>query len=332
MNNPIPSPAIACSIIIVGSYVHDHVWLTDRFPETGETRRALGFSTGPGGKGFNQAVACRRQGGAVVFIGALGDDGLAQAARSFAEQEDLACRWQTCAGAPTAAASIVVDRDGANRILVNLAANELLDIDFLQSHAPLFSDARVLLAQLENSIDTVRAALALGRQHGLITVLNPAPVHPDIDADLLALCDLITPNELEFALLLERIAGERVDHADLAAQSDERLHALCRRLDVGSVVITLGAAGCFVSHGAEARFEPGRHYRINAEKVRAIDTVGAGDAFNGALAAALADPGAGTFRDAVVHANRVAALSTEKVGASLAMPTRAEIRNRFGTA
>jgi ribokinase len=247
------------STIIVGSYVHDHVWLTDRFPETGETRRALGFSTGPGGKGFNQAVACRRLGGAVVFIGALGDDGLAQAARAFAEQEGLACRWQVCASAPTAAASIVVDSAGANRILVNLAANELLDIDFLQAHASLFSGARVLLAQLENSIGTVRAALALGRQHGLITVLNPAPVHADIDTSLLSLCDLITPNELEFALLLERIGGERVDHADLAAQADGRLHALCRRLDVGSVVITLGAAGCFVSHGSGARFEAGRH-------------------------------------------------------------------------
>jgi ribokinase len=331
MDSPDTANAQLFSTIIVGSYVHDHVWLTDRFPETGETRRALGFSTGPGGKGFNQAVACRRQGGDVVFIGALGDDGLAQAARVFAEQEDLACRWQTCAGSPTAAASIVVDRDGANRILVNLAANELLDIDFLQSHGSLFSGARVLLAQLENSIDTVRAALALGRQHGLITVLNPAPVHADIDADLLALCDLITPNELEFALLLERIVGERVDHGELTAQSDERLHALCRRLDVASVVITLGAAGCFVSHGSGARFEAGSHYRIAAEKVRTIDTVGAGDAFNGALAAALSLPDSQDFREAVIQANRVAALSTERIGASLAMPTRADVRDRFGT-
>ncbi|MBX3697355.1 MAG: ribokinase [Dokdonella sp.] len=331
MDSPDTANAQQFSTIIVGSYVHDHVWLTDRFPETGETRRALGFSTGPGGKGFNQAVACRRQGGEVVFIGALGDDGLAQAARAFAEQEDLTCRWQTCAGSPTAAASIVVDRDGANRILVNLAANELLSVDFLSAHASLFSGARVLLAQLENAIDTVRAALTLGRQHGLITVLNPAPVHADIDAGLLALCDLITPNELEFALLLERIGGETIDHRELAAQNDDRLHALCRRLDVGSVVITLGAAGCFVSHGSGARFEAGRHYRIAAEKVRTIDTVGAGDAFNGALAAALADSGAESFRDAVVRANQVAALSTEKVGASLAMPSRAEVRERFGT-
>ncbi|SFN00964.1 ribokinase [Dokdonella immobilis] len=330
MDSPGSSNNLHFSTVVVGSYVHDHVWLTDRFPETGETRRALGFSTGPGGKGFNQAVACRRQGGEVVFIGALGDDALAQAARAFAEQEGLDCRWQICTGTPTAAASIVVDADGANRILVNLAANELLEVDFLQAHVASFSGARVLLAQLENSLDTVRAALALGRRHGLVTLLNPAPVHADIDAGLLALCDLITPNELEFALLLERISGEKVDHSGLATQADEQLHALCRRLDVGSVVITLGAAGCFVSHGAGARFEAGSHYRIPAERVRAIDTVGAGDAFNGALAAALADPEAGTFRDAVVHANRVAALSTEKIGASLAMPTLSEVHDRFG--
>jgi ribokinase len=318
-------------LIVVGSYVQDHVWLTDRFPETGETRRALGFSSGPGGKGFNQAIAARRQRGAVVFIGSLGDDALAAGARAYAEQEDLHCRWHACADLPTAAACISVDRQGANRILVNLAANEALDIAFLRAQESLFVDARVLLVQLENNLDAVRAALQLGRRHGLLCMLNPAPVHAHLDAALLQCCDLITPNEHEFCELLERIAGTHVPADSLATQDEATLHGLCRRLGVATVVVTLGSAGCFVSHGADARHQPGTCYRIAAEKVNTIDTVGAGDAFNGALANRLSQQDAGTFRDAVIWANRVAAMSTETIGASIAMPTREAVLARFGS-
>ncbi len=192
------------------------------------------------------------------------------------------------------------------------------------------SGARLLLVQLENNLDAVRAALARGRKHGLVRMLNPAPVHPQVDAQMLADCDLITPNELEFSLLLQRIAGVQVDHSSLAGLDDAHLHALCRKLEVGTVVVTLGAAGCFVSHGANARQEAGEYYRIAPESVRAIDTVGAGDAFNGALAAMLSDDPAPSFRDAVMHANRVAAMSTESIGAAVAMPTRKAVLERFG--
>jgi ribokinase len=317
-------------ILIVGSYVQDHVWLTDRFPETGETRRARGFSTGPGGKGFNQAVACRRQEGRVVFVGALGDDALAATARHYAEGEGLACHWHTVADQPTATACIVVDDNGANQIMVNLAANESLPIACIERHEALFRSARLLLVQLENNLDAVRAALALGHRHDLVCMLNPAPVHDQLDARLLADCDIITPNELEFSLLLERIANRRIDHALVATLPDSELHGLCHSLGVGSVVVTLGAAGCFVSHDADSRFDNETCYRIPPESVKAIDTVGAGDAFNGALAAMLGDPEPYSFQAAVRHANRVAAMSTETVGAAVAMPTRRDVFERFG--
>ncbi|MEO8012134.1 MAG: PfkB family carbohydrate kinase, partial [Dokdonella sp.] len=187
-----PAPTDRRAVVIVGSYVHDHVWQTERFPDTGETLSATGFSTGPGGKGFNQAVACHRQGVAVTFIGAIGSDHLGRAARMFAETEGLECLWLQHDDVPTAAASIAVDRRGANRILVNLAANERLDIDFIEQHAEAFENARVVLVQLENNLDAVRAALDLGARHGSLRMLNPAPVHRDIDAALLACCDLIT--------------------------------------------------------------------------------------------------------------------------------------------
>ena len=323
-------PKTPADVIIVGSYVQDHVWQTDRFPQPGETRRALGFSTGPGGKGFNQAIACVRQGGHIVFIGALGNDALAKSARHFAESENLACEFLILDDVPTAAAGILVDAKGANQIMVNLAANEHLSTEFLRKQTIHFAAARVLLVQLENNLDAVRCALELGRQHGLLCVLNPAPMHADVDADLLSLCDLITPNETEFAQLIGRTSGNVTSADDVARMDDAQLHTLCRTLGVASVVITLGAQGCFISHASETRRgDCCDHYRIAAEQIHAIDTTGAGDSFSGALVAMLSKSPAPAFIDAVQHANRVAAMSTEKHGAALAIPRIEDVVARF---
>jgi ribokinase len=318
-------------VVIVGSYVQDHAWLTDRFPETGETRRALGFNTGPGGKGFNQAVVCARQGVPSLFIGAIGDDHLGTVAQTFAREEILPCRWQIRDDMPTAASSIVVDRSGANLIVVNLAANEHLDPAFVEAQADAFAGAKILLMQLENNLDAIAAALSLGVRHGLLRVLNPAPVHPDLDRAMLAQCDLITPNETEFALLLERFTGEPISAATLARRDDTELHALARRLGVASVVITLGAHGCFVSHAAGSeRGDTQACYRLAPERVNAVDSTGAGDAFSGSLVAALVRFAGRPFREAVMHANRTAAMSTETVGTAPVMPRFEDVLRRFG--
>ncbi len=319
-------------VVVVGSYVQDHAWLCERFPDTGETVRATGFNTGPGGKGFNQAIASHRLGAPTVFIGALGDDGLAASARKFAAAEGVACRWQTCADAPTASSSILVDARGDNRIVVNLAANEALSPGFVRENADAFAGRRVLLTQLETGLDAVRAALSLAREHGLRRVLNPAPVPGGFDARILAECDLVTPNETEFALLLRQCVGSMIDGAAVAALDDGTLDAQCRALGVATVVITLGAQGCFVSHAADAPLAAGdarRFYRLAPEQVNAIDTTGAGDAFSGALAAALATAPQAPFNALVTLANRAAALSTEMVGTAPAMPTPAAIARRF---
>jgi len=318
-------------VVVVGSFVQDHAWLTDRFPETGETRRALGFNTGPGGKGFNQAVACLRQGVSTLFVGAIGDDHLGAIAQRFAEDEGLPCRWLVRNDVPTAASSIVVDRTGSNLLVVNLAANEHLDPAFVREQAGAFARAKLVLLQLENNLDAIRAALELGTEHGLLRMLNPAPVHPELEAAMLRSCDLITPNETEFALLLEHVAGERVSAATLVERPNSELHALARKLGVPTVVVTLGAEGCFVSHyDAGDRFGDAKpYYRIPAEKVEAVDSTGAGDAFSGALAAAMLRFADRPFRDAVVHANRAAAMSTEVVGTAPAMARFDAVRSRF---
>ncbi|MGH8040467.1 MAG: ribokinase [Rudaea sp.] len=320
----------SAQIVVVGSYVQDHAWLVDRFPQTGETRRAHDFNTGPGGKGFNQAIACTRQGAATVFIGAIGDDHLGAIAQRFAADAGLPCHWQICQDAPTAASSILVDAHGDNRISVSFAANEHLDPDFVRAQEDLFADAKIVLAQLENNLDAIAAALELAQRHGLTRVLNPAPVPAGLDATLLHCADIITPNETEFSLLLERFGAADVDPTTLAQRDESDLHALARKLGVGTVVITLGAQGCFVSHGENRRGDVGACYRLAPENAHAIDSTGAGDAFSGGLVAGMVLFTNAPFRRCVEHANRVAALSTETVGTAPAMPTLAAVNARFG--
>ena len=313
-------------VTILGSYVQDHCWRTDRFPVMGETRVGY-FSTGPGGKGFNQAVACHRQGVATRFVGAIGADPLGETARHFAAAEGLDCVWQVVDERPTATSSIVVDAAGRNLIVVDLAANQCLDP--LAATAQIEVGTRVVLTQLETTIDVVAAALRRARELGALAFLNPAPLHPELSVEVLALADLITPNETEFALLLAKL-GVPDDVSKPWEIEDLDLHALCRTTGVPTVIITLGERGCFVSHGREHRGDADAYYRLPPESVRAIDSTGAGDAYSGALAAALAFAAPGTpFRDAVVHANRVAAMSTEQVGTAPSMPTRAQVRARF---
>lgn len=320
-------------VIVVGSFVQDHIWRLDRFPQPGETRRADAFYSGPGGKGFNQAIACARQGVPSAFIGALGDDALGAAAQRFAAAERLPCRWQVHADRATATSGIFVDRHGAPMNVVQLDANEALEPAFIVAQGDLFAAARLLLLQLENGIEATRAALELAKRHGLLRLLNPAPVRAEADASLLALCDLVTPNETEFALLLEQLAGIRVAADELARRSEGDLHALARRLGVPSVVLTLGAQGCFVSHAdGERRGDEAACYRLAPERVEAVDATGAGDAFSGALAAAIVRFAGQPFRAAVRHANRVAALSTERVGTAPVMPRHDEVAARFADA
>jgi len=319
-------------VVVVGSYVQDHAWLCERFPDTGETVRATGFNTGPGGKGFNQAIASHRLGAPTLFIGALGDDALAGNARKFAESEGVACRWQIAPGVATASSSIVVNARGDNRIVVNLAANEALDPDFLRANADALAGRRVMLTQLETGLDAVRTALAMAAEHGLRRMLNPAPVPAAFDCDMLRECDLVTPNETEFALLLGQCAGSMIAGAEVAALDDATLDSQCRALGVPTVVVTLGSLGCFVSHAHDAPLLAGdvrRFYRVAPEQVTAIDTTGAGDAFSGALAAALSTAPQAAFHALVTLANRAAALSTETNGTAPAMPTPAAIAKRF---
>jgi ribokinase len=311
-------------VVVIGSFNVDHVWSLPTLPRPGETRRGE-YRTGPGGKGFNQATAAARAGAATAFVCALGADAGGQLARALATADGIDLRDHP-SDAPTGTAGIYVDRAGRNSIVIGPGANATLAPAFVQAQADLFGRAGVVLAQLESPVDAVVAAFELARRAGAVTVLNPAPADADTSPSLLALADVLTPNESEFCAQLARHCGERIDADAVAGMPDEALHALCRRLlPRGTVVVTLGAAGCFVSHADEAlRSDERACYRVPATPARAIDTTGAGDAFSGALAASLAS-GRPCFADHARFAGRYAARATEREGAASAMPLLAEL-------
>lgn len=323
-------------VVVVGSYNHDHVWRVDALPAPGATRLAQ-YAGGPGGKGFNQAVASARAGARTVFVVALGDDAAAAHARALAAADDIDLRDQVHASLPSGAAGIFVDAAGANVIAVAPGANGAMSAAFVAAQDDALADAAVILAQLETPADAVLAALQGGRRHGATAILNPAPANVRVDAALLAACDVITPNETEFAALLASagvpISG-RCGPDDysctgdaIAGLDDDTFHALCRRVAAhATFVVTLGAAGAFVSHADGRRHGDARqHYRVPAPPANVVDTTGAGDAFSGALAAHRARHPDAPFAEGVAFAARYASRSTETAGAALAMPRTGDI-------
>lgn len=314
---------------VVGSFNVDHVWTLDALPVPGETRAGR-YASGAGGKGFNQAVAAARSGAATRFACALGDDAGGVLARALAVAEGIDLRDARSA-LPTGTAGIFVDAAGRNSIAVAAGANDTLGAAHVAHEFATGEAPGVVLAQLETPADAALAAFDAARAAGATTVLNPAPANADVPRTLLDAADVLTPNETEFAALAAAHLRQAVEADALAAFADDALHALCRAMHPGgTVVVTLGAAGCFVSHpAARLRGDARPAYRVPAPRVAAIDTTGAGDAFNGALCAAL-DAGAPAFADAVAYACAFAALSTERPGAAAAMPRREDVRERFG--
>jgi len=313
------------TVIVVGSYNQDHAWSSDELPAPGATRLGT-YASGPGGKGFNQAVAAARAGARTAFVTALGEDAAAADARSLARDEGIELHAEVHPALPSGTAGIFIDGAGRNIITVAPGANAALGTGFIDAMRPAFNGADVVLAQLEVAPAAVQAALARGREGGATTVLNPAPANAPTTPALLALADVLTPNETEFAALLARHAGGSLDPAALHAMPAEALHALCQALQPTTWVITLGGHGVFVSHASgHLRGDEGAHYRLAAEPAHVVDTTGAGDAFSGALCAALSASPQAPFRAAVAFANRYAAKSTESHGAALAMPHREDL-------
>jgi len=301
------------ALVVVGSLNMDFVVTVERLPAPGETVLGRDFQMIPGGKGANQACAAGKLspgGVAVRMIGRVGSDVFADHLKASLSSAGVdVSSVHAARSQPTGVALIWVDRAGQNSIVVASGANSALAVADVEAMRRVFRGASHALFQLESPLDTVAAALALAREEGLTTILDPAPAQP-LARGLLEQVDILTPNESEALVLLGRPAA-RVSVDDAPA-----LAAALLRLGPRAVILKLGDQGCFYSDGRASYHQP-------AFPVEARDTTAAGDTFNAALAVALAEGQA--IPAALRFANAAAAISVTRMGAQSSAPARAEV-------
>ena len=296
-------------IVILGVFVADTAYRADRAPRLGETILGNSFALGPGGKGSNQAVAAARVGGNVSFLSKLGRDTFADMALKTWADAGVKPRIQQSADSYTGAAYIFIEEaTGNNAIIICPGIGATISEADIEAERALIEGARVFVTQLEQPMPAALRALQIARAAGVTTILNPAPAAPLTDA-MLALCDYVTPNETE----VEELTGVRVETVEDAARAAEVLLAR----GVGTAIITLGERGAYFHSATHRQLVP----VFNAGPV--VETTGAGDAFNGGFAAALArgdDP-----VQAVIYGCAVAGISVTRPGTAPSMPSGAEV-------
>lgn len=296
-------------IVVVGSLNMDLVVQANRLPVGGETILGKAFHEIPGGKGANQAVAMARLGAAVEMIGRVGQDGFGKSLLSTLAADGVQTDSVTMVeGMSTGVALITVQDSGENSIIVVPGANSCLSAEDLQAYEAQIASAKTVVAQLETPLETVERLFDLAKKNGCYTILNPAPAQA-LPLSLLGHIDLLTPNETELALL-SGMPTETAEEVFSAAQE------LMSR-GVKALVVTLG------SEGAVYFDNSGKHCKVSAHKVEAVDTTAAGDSFTAGLAVKLTE--GASIEEAMTFATKVGALTVQKLGAQSSLPTLAEV-------
>lgn len=313
-------------VTLIGSLNMDLVVTADRAPREGETVTGSSFSQFPGGKGANQAVAAARSGARTVLAGRVGDDAFGDALiRSLARDPLDTSRIEIISGTPTGIASITVDGQGHNRIVVVPGANGTFKAGDMEALRPLIAQSNVLLLQLEIPLEAVERAVAIARQENVYCMVNPAPALA-LPESLYRQADLLTPNETELGLL----AGLSIS----GASSWSAAAKILLKRGLPALVITLGEKGSLALDNESDLHLP-------AYQVKMLDSTAAGDCFNGALAAEI-DAMIGTggksssrvfftpaqLAPAIDRATRAAAISVTRRGAQPSIPWREEV-DRF---
>ena len=298
----------AGNLVVLGSINADHILNLETFPTPGETVTGNQYQVAFGGKGANQAVASGRSAANIAFIACTGDDDTGERVRKQLASDNIdIAPVSVVAGESTGVALIFVNAEGENVIGIHAGANAALTTERVEAQRGIIAGAEALLMQLESPVESVLAAAKIAHENHTSVVLNPAPARVLSD-ELLALVDIITPNETE----AEKLTGIRVENDDDAARAALALH----EKGIGTVIITLGSRGVWASVNGEGRRVPGF-------KVKAIDTIAAGDTFNGALVTALLEGKA--MDDAIRFAHAAAAIAVTRKGAQPSVPWRKEI-------
>ena len=296
-------------VVVIGSLNMDLVTRASRLPRAGETLIGQTFSTVPGGKGANQAVASARLGASVAMVGCSGTAAYGSQLRDALLVEGIDCQAVSTVEGSSGVALIVVDDSSQNAIVIVAGSNGELTPASLRTCDAVLQAADVIICQLEVPMDTVGHALKRGRELGKTVILNPAPASGPLPADWYASIDYLIPNESE-ASALSGVTVDSLDSAKVAATALIKAGA-------GKVIITLGAQGALFADGKS--FE-----HLVAPKVKAVDTTAAGDTFVGGFAAALA---AGQSEAEAIRFGQVAAaLSVTRAGAQPSIPTLHDVQ------
>jgi ribokinase len=295
-------------LVVLGSINADHILNINQFPQPGETVIGQQYKVAFGGKGANQAVAAGRSGADIAFIACVGADDIGERIRQQLATDRIDTQpIEAIADRTTGVALIFVNAEGENVIGIDAGANAAVTPDYLNRYRQRVIDADALLMQLESPLETVIAAAKLAKQHQTQVILNPAPAC-ELPDELLAMIDMITPNETE----AQRLTGIAVNNDTDAERAANILHDK----GIGCVIITLGSRGVWLSENGKGKLVPGF-------KVKAVDTIAAGDTFNGALVTALLE--GKVMSDAVRFAHAAAAIAVTRPGAQPSVPWREEI-------
>ena len=294
-------------ITVIGSFVMDNVAKMAKFPQEGETILGESLELFPGGKGINQCVSVARLGGDVEMVGMLGKDGNGDVFRKIMKEDGIKAENVFSCDKPTAVAQVQINADGQNRICVIPSANFEFGFDELDKVDSVIKNTELVILQLELRLDVTKEIIRRAHGYGVKVLLNPAPA-VKLEKEILGMVDYITPNETELSIL-----------TDMPTNTDEEVIAAAKEfLSFGTktIIATLGSRGALIATNENIEI-------VSGYKVKAVDTVAAGDSFNGAFAVALTE--GKTLQEAVKFANAMGALTVTEKGAIPSLHTRKQV-------
>ncbi|MEX0379790.1 ribokinase [Leuconostoc sp. MS02] len=297
-------------VVIIGSLNIDTIQMIDRLPKQGETISINNQASNFGGKGANQAVAAARQGADVTFIGAVGDDDRGRAFKQLLTDEGITTDYIFTKKQPTGSATIMLEADGHNTIMVFGGANMSLNAsDIVQSH-DVIAAADVVVAQLEVPIDAVTKGFEIAREFGALTILNPAPITSHLSTKIMVNTDLVIPNETEAAALAHVAPTTDIEALD-------ELTDKLKQLGMSHTIVTLGGDGVYYNVNGETG-------QLPIFKVKAVDTTAAGDTFIGTIAANISQR-MNDLPAIITRSCFASSLTVSRSGAIVSIPKKAEV-------